>query len=286
MELDQLYKRLNYAPIKRLEILNQYHTLVIHRDDLYLEKITLENRLGNYQAAKKMLEDRIFHPWEGGEGKVIGQYLICHLEMAKKAILEKEFDRAIRLLQAAEQYPINLGEGKLLGTQENDIHYLMGCTFEAMGMNEDAMLRFKMATDGISEPVQSIFYNDPQPDKIVYQGLAWLKLGYRQKADKIFNRLIEFADQHFNDQIKIDYFAVSLPDLLVFDTDLNEKNKIHCHYLKGLGELGLKNYTSSANYLEKVLQNEVSHVGATVHLKMMDFLVKQKETDINKIKIN
>ena len=26
--------------------------------------------------------------------------------------------------------------------------------------------------------------------------------------------------------------------------------------------------------------------GATIHLKMMDFLVKQKETDINKIKIN
>ena len=77
---------------------------------------------------------------------------------------------------------INLGEGKLLGTQENDIHYLMGCAFEAMGMNEEATLRFKMATNGISEPVQAIFYNDPQPDKIVYQGLAWLKLGYPAKS--------------------------------------------------------------------------------------------------------
>jgi len=286
MELDQLYKRLNYPIRKRLEILNEHHTLVVQRDDLYLEKISLENSLGNYQTAMKMLEERIFHPWEGGEGKVVRQYLICHLELAKKAIQEKQFDSALCLLEAAEQYPENLGEGKLLGTQENDIHYLQACVYEAMGMNEQAIEKFKQATEGISEPVQAIFYNDPQPDKIVYQGLAWLKLGHPKKAERIFHRLVEFADQHFNDEIRIDYFAVSLPDLLVFDTDLNEKNKNHCLYLKGLGELGLKNYTASANYLNEALKHDASHAGAIIHLDMINFLIKQKETDFNKIKIN
>jgi tetratricopeptide (TPR) repeat protein len=285
MELDQLYKRLNYPVGKRLEILNHYPTLVVQRDDLYLEKITLENCLGNYETAKKMLEERIFHPWEGGEGKVIGQYLIAYLELAKQAILEDQIDRAFSLLEAAEQYPVNLGEGKLLGTQENDIHYLTGCAFEAIGMKEDAVLRFRMATNGMSEPVQAIFYNDPQPDKIVYQGLAWLKLGSPQKAEKIFNRLIEFADQHFDDEIKIDYFAVSLPDLLVFDTDLSQKNKNHCRYLKGLGELGLKNYSSSSKYLNEVLQHDCSHMGAITHLNMIDFLIKQKEADMSEIEL-
>jgi len=277
MELDQLYKRLNYPLKKRLTSLYEHHALVNQRDDLYLEVITLENSLGNYQTAKKLLEDRIFHPWEGGEGKVVGQYLICHLELAKKAILEKQFDEACRLLDAAEQYPTNLGEGKLLGAQENDIHYLQGCVFEAMGMHELAITKFIKATGGISEPVQAIFYNDPQPDKIVYQGLAWLKLGFVHKAEKIFNRLKVFADQHFNDEIKIDYFAVSLPDLLVFDTDLNEKNKNHCLYLMGLGELGLKNYTSATTYFMEVLQKDCSHAGATIHLNMIDFLLQQKE---------
>ncbi|HEY6502642.1 MAG TPA: DUF5107 domain-containing protein [Chitinophagaceae bacterium] len=286
MELDQLYKRLNYPTEGRLEILNKYSALVVQRDDQYLEKILLENSLGNYKTAKKMLEERIFHPWEGGEGKVIRQYLICHVELAKKAILEKQFDTALGLLKAAEQYPENLGEGKLLGTQENDIHYLQGCVYEKMGMNEQAIEKFKQATEGISEPVQAIFYNDPQPDKIVYQGLAWLKLGHPKKAEMIFHRLIEFADQHFNDEIKIDYFAVSLPDLLVFDTDLTEKNKNHCHYLKGLGDLGLKNYTSSANLLNNVLRQDASHVGAIIHLDMINFLLQQKETDFDKIKIN
>ena len=136
--------------------------------------------------------------------------------------------------------------------------------------------KFKQATEGISEPVQAIFYNDPQPDKIVYQGLAWLKLGHPKKAEKIFHRLIEFADQHFNDEIKIDYFAVSLPDLLVFDTDLNEKNKNHCHYLKGLGELGLKNYTSSANYFKKALQTRCKSYWGNNSLEHDQFFNKAK----------
>jgi hypothetical protein len=42
-------------------------------------------------------------------------------------------------IASAEQYPGNLGEGKLPGTQENDIHYLQGCVYEAMGMNEQAI---------------------------------------------------------------------------------------------------------------------------------------------------
>ncbi|MDB5210922.1 MAG: hypothetical protein JWQ30_1749, partial [Sediminibacterium sp.] len=283
MELDQLYKRLNYPLTRRLEKLNTNLTLVEQRDDLYLEKIAIANGLGHHRLAKKLLEERIFHPWEGGEGKVVAQYLICHLELAKKAILEKNFDTALDLLTSARQYPSNLGEGKLLGTQENDIHYLMGCVHEAMGMSEQAIENFTLATEGISEPVQAIFYNDPQPDKIVYQGLAWLKLGHPRKAEKIFNRLIEFAEQHLNDKIKIDYFAVSLPDLLVFDTDLDKKNTNHSRYLMGLGNLGLRNYVDASFHLNEVLQNDRSHSGAIIHLNMIDFIIRQRGMFLNKI---
>ena len=37
----------------------------------------------------------------------------------------------------------------------------------------------------------------------------------------------------------MDYFAVSLPDFLVFDDDLNGRNRIHCQYMAALGYLGL-----------------------------------------------
>lgn len=277
MELDQLYKRMNYPLSKRLEVLKANAAVAEQREDLYLELITLENGLGNFLTAKEMLSQKRFHPWEGGEGKVVGQYLICQTELAKKAILSNQYNDAIHFLETGKLYPGNLGEGKLPGTPENDIDYLQGCACEARGDNGRATEHFIRATQGNSEPVQAIFYNDPQPDKILYQGLSWLKLGFQEKGGKIFHRLIEFGDQHFNDKISIDYFAVSLPDLLVFDTDLNGKNKNHCRYLIGLGELGLRSYNAAQAHFEEVLQNDCSHSGAIIHLNMIKFLIKQEE---------
>ena len=278
MELDQLYKIQNYSPEHRLALLEKHLPLVEERDDLYLERITLNNQSGNYEKAAALIAARKFHPWEGGEGKVVYQLLLCHIEMAKAAIVDGRNEQALELLASVEVYPINLGEGKLYGTQENDIHYLQGCAYEAMGLKEKAKEKFIQATKGISEPVQNIFYNDPQPDKIFYQGQAWLKLGDERKAKEIFEKLISFSAQHFNDKIEIDYFAVSLPDLLVFDQDLTLKNKVHCEYLTGLSFLGLHKAEDAKIHFSKVLKENINHQGAQVHLKMNEFLSR-----VNKI---
>jgi tetratricopeptide (TPR) repeat protein len=198
---------------------------------------------------------------------VVAQYLICHLQLARQAIAQANYRQALQLLQEAENYPGNLGEGKLTGAQENDIHYLKGWVYELLGDRQQAAHFYTLATQGISEPVQAIFYNDPQPDKIFYQGLAWQRLQQPDKAGAIFNRLIQFGKEHMHDSISIDYFAVSLPDLLVFDADLNLRNKIHCLYLQALGFLGLGHeLVSTAHRLfNEVLQLDVNHAGAIVH---------------------
>lgn len=187
-------------------------------------------------------------------------------------MMEGNYSEALELLNAAENYPDNLGEGKLPGTQENDIHYFKGIVYSEIGEINQAKSLFVKATKGSSAPVQAIFYNDPQPDKIFYQGLAWLKLGNGEKAKNIFNGLIEFSSMHMNDQIRIDYFAVSLPDLLVFDQDLKQKNNIHCHYLNGLGNLGLQNQQMAKSSFKKVLWYDRNHQGAITHLNMIQFI--------------
>jgi tetratricopeptide (TPR) repeat protein len=161
-----------------------------------------------------------------------------------------------------------LGEGKLYGAPENDISYLRGLAMEQSGAPELALKNFRLATEGISEPVQAIFYNDPQPDKIFYQGLAWLKLNREDKANDIFRKLISFGEKHIADAISIDYFAVSLPDLLVFDADLGLRNKIHCVYLMGLGFLGLGD-DKAGTLFDEVLQLDINHQGAAIHKKML-----------------
>ncbi len=85
-----------------------------------------------------------------------------------------------------------------------------------------------------------MYYNDQPPDMIFYQGLARRKLRREQDAQSIFRRLVEYGQTHLHDEVQMDYFAVSLPDFLVFDDDLGTRNRIHCHYMMGLGWLGLQ----------------------------------------------
>ncbi|HVV05507.1 MAG TPA: tetratricopeptide repeat protein [Puia sp.] len=271
MELDQLYKITGRPFAERLTLLEKHPVLIESRDDLYLERVTLYNNLKQYEKARQLLANRKFHPWEGGEGKVVGQFLLCHIELAKQALGRQEFQKAIDLLSVVKTYPVNLGEGKLYGTQENDIDYLFGCAYEGLGQTETARTKFREATVGISQPVQAIYYNDQQPDKIIYQALAWLKLNDPSRAADIFRKFVEFGRQHFDDRITIDYFAVSLPDMLVFDQDINLRNKIHCTYLIGLGYLGLGEEARGHKYLQEVLQMDINHQGAAVYLQMAPF---------------
>jgi len=240
MELDQLYKKTGKPHAERLALLEQHSDLTRQRDDLCIEHITLCNQLGDYEKAMSLLAARKFHPWEGGEGKVTGQYVLCRRELAKKALQENDFATALRLLHETDAYPHNLGEGKLINTEENDIDYYKGLSYRASGDEDTARRYLLKATQGSSEPQQAFFYNDQQPDRIYYQGLAWRALGNETKARSCFNRLIAHGKKHLFDVCRIDYFAVSLPDLAIWEDDLDERNREHCRYLIELGEKGLK----------------------------------------------
>lgn len=268
MELDQLYKRLNKPLEERLTFLENNLETAAQRDDVYLERVTLYNLLDQPEEALDQLEQHIFHPWEGGEGKASGQYVASLVQLAKNRIDNGLHAKAVELLADAQAYPHNLGEGKLFGAQENDIFYWLGCAYEGLGNAEKAKEYFIKATIGLDEPSAAIFYNDQQPDKIFYQGLAWKKLGDQQRASIIFHKLIDYGVKHSEDEVKIDYFAVSLPDLLIFDADLNGRNRVHCLFLQGLGYLGLGRYDEASRFFASVLKLDASHQGARIHAAM------------------
>jgi tetratricopeptide (TPR) repeat protein len=268
-ELDQLYKRLKRAPGERLAILRQHLDLVEQRDDLTVEYVALLNLLGRHAEAHAHLMHRTFHPWEGGEGKVTGQYVISLVERARTLIAEGEAYQAIDLLQQAQNYPHNLGEGKLYGAPENNICYYLGCAHEALDDHETARHWFERASTGLSEPASAMFYNDQPPDLIFYQGLARLKLNRSDEARAILGKLVAYGQSHLDDDVKLDYFAVSLPDFLVFDVDLNERNRLHCHYMQALGYLGLGDSAAAKEHFDAVLTLDVNHLGATLHRQMI-----------------
>ena len=261
MELDQLYKRICRSHTERLAFLQKYSELVSQRDDLILEEITLLNQMGECKQAKELLDAHIFHPWEGGEGKVSGQYQFARVELAKKALAATDYKDAIVLLEECLEYPHHLGEGKLHGAQENDFYYFLGCAYEGLGENSKAVACWEQAVVGPTEPVAAMYYNDAKPDKIFYQGLALLKLGRTDEANGRFHKLISYGEKHLFDKIKMDYFAVSLPDLLIWEDDLNMRNEIHCKYMMALGYWGMNQKDKSARLLDEVGKSDINHQG-------------------------
>ena len=248
MELDQLYKRLQKPHQERLDFLQQYPQLIQQRDDLVLEEITLLNQLGRYEEAMQKLDAHQFHPWEGGEGKVPAQYQICRVEMAKQLLKkDPQSAEAIRLLEECLVYPPHLGEGKLYGAQDNDFLYFLG--------------RYEEGTVGPTEPAAAMYYNDAKPDKIFYAGLCYRKLGQEDKARSLFNKLINYGKQHLFEHQTMDYFAVSLPDLLIWEDSLDMKNRIHCLYMLALGYYGMGDQEKARHYMDEVERLDINHYG-------------------------
>lgn len=267
MELDQLYKKLNHSVSSRLSFYETYSSLVPLRDDLLIEYITLLNQTGEHQTAKDLIDQHQFHPWEGGEGKITKQFALCRVELAKQAIAEEKYEYALMLLHETDTYPNHLGEGKLANAEENDINYYKGLAYGKIGEQERSKYYFKLATIGSSEPAQAFFYNDQQPDKIYYQGLAFQALNKIAEAKSRFNKLIDHGRKHLFDTCKIDYFAVSLPDLAIWEDNLDIRNQIHCYYVMGLGHLGLGDLAKAKHYFEEVLARDINHVDSQIFLR-------------------
>lgn len=264
-ELDQLSKKCGAGPQERLERLEKHLALVERRDDLTIEYISLLNILGRPTDAYTALMERLFHPWEGGEGKVTGQYIASLIGQAQRLNQAGQPAEALKCLQQALVYPPNLGEGKLPNAQENNIYYFMGLTYAHLGQPQEAQAAWEKASTGLSEPTSAMFYNDQPPDTIFYQGLARLRLGRVAEATQIFNKLVDYGTAHLHDAVQIDYFAVSLPTFLVFEEDLSLRNQVHCHYMQALGYLGLGQAEAAQQQFDEILALDNNHQGAILH---------------------
>lgn len=269
LELDQLYKKLDMPAAERLGKYEAARDVFMKRDDLMIEYATLLNLMGRYGEAYEFIMSYKFHPWEGGEGKVTAQYVVSLVELARQAMAEKEWGAAEEYLTKALKYPENLGEGKLEGTKDNHINYYLGVIMENQGKTEDARAYFETAGVGTDEPAGMMYYNDQPADMIYYQGLAKEKLGKPVEARARFYKLLDYGEQHMFDPMKIEYFAVSLPDFLIYEEDLDKKNKAHCNYLIGLGKMGLGDMEGAKKALEETIRLDHAHLNAIRYINMI-----------------
>ena len=116
----------------------------------------------------------------------------------------------------------------------------MGCAYRMMKDEAKAKECFEKATVGSQVPEPVRYYNDQPSDFIYYQGLAYAALGDMEKAKKSFHQLIIFGERHIFDKVGYDFFAVSMPELEVYQDDIQKRSDDYCRRMMALGHAGLK----------------------------------------------
>lgn len=268
LELDQLYKKLGVPFAERLKQYEARETLIRERDDAMLEWVTLYNLNGEPQKAYDLIMSHSFRPWEGAEGRISGQYKIALTTLAREAMQQNDYERAEQLLKQALQYPENLGEGRLEGNKDNDIYYELGVVQEHLDRQNEAKKYFELAQIGDNEPAGAMYYYDQPADMILYQALASKKLNQMKRYHACLNKLQDYGERHLYNQVEDDFFAVSLPDFLIFEDDLTQKNKAHCYYLMGLSKLGAGEYAAAEENFEQCMEIDYNHQKSRLYREM------------------
>ncbi len=256
-ERDQLWKRLGETPAKRLRELERRMDLVQLRDDLVIEICALYNQTGQHEKALALVSTRNFQPWEGGEGGPLGQWVRSHLMLGRQALRQRDATRASKHFSAALTAPPNLGEARHLLANQSDIHYWLGCALAELGEAKLAKQHWMIA---------ATFKGDFQEMSVrafsemtYYSALAWEKLGQSAKAKKLFRQLLSYAQELQKTEAKIDYFATSLPTMLLFDDDIQFRRETAALFLQAQARLGFGEHERAKKLLRQVLQRDPNH---------------------------
>ena len=256
-ERDQLWKRLRVPPATRVAELTARHSLVVQRDDLALEFCALLNQTGRHAEALLLLSDRKFQPWEGGEGAALAQHVRTHLALGLQLLAADDVFDAARLFDAALGAPENLGEAKHLLANQSDIHFRLGCALAQLGNPAGAREHWAAAANfrgdfqGMSVRAFS--------EMTYWSARALDKLGRRAAAKKLLRHLLTHARRLARTPAKIDYFATSLPTMLLFDDDLARRQKISALFLEAQARLGLGDPAAARRLLTRVLRHDPAH---------------------------
>ncbi len=220
-ERDQLWKRIGKSPKEQLAVLERHLALIDCRDKLTIELVALYNQTAQPEKALPVLRSHTFQPWEGGEGLALGQHVRTYLLLAQRAFVHNDPAGARDLLLTALQSPENLGETRHLLVNQSDVHYFLGRAHDAIHDIAAARHYYTLAAESRGDfqqmSVQSF------SEMTYYSALALQALGRAEKASVLLKALLAYAQELEHQPAVIDYFATSLPTLLLFNDDLKRR---------------------------------------------------------------
>jgi tetratricopeptide (TPR) repeat protein len=267
-ERDQLWKRIGTTPQRRHDELQRHRNLVEARDDLTVEMATLLNQIGKPEDALNVLLGRRFQPWEGGEGLVLGQYVRAQLLLGRRALDADCAASAHSHFLAALRPPDNLSEAKHLLANQSDVYYWIA---EALHRDEqdEAARKWWQRAAGAQGDFKQMSVREIS-DMTFWTGLALRRLENESAATQLFQRINHYSIALEHAEPKIDYFATSLPAMLLFDDDLKRRNRIDALFLRAQACIGLHRGVDAHALLREVLLLDANHGPARDLIEALD----------------
>lgn len=256
-ERDQLWKRLGESPHRRLPEFEEHDELVSLRDDLSVELVSLYNQTRRHNEALKVLQQRRFQPWEGGEGLALAQHLRTHILLGKYELSRGNATGARHFFEAALNAPENLGEAKHLLADYSDVYFWLGTAFQGLGDDAAACQWWERAAHhkGDFEEMSVKEFSE----MTYYKALALKRLNRTRDAEELLRALLAHAEALAQQETKIDYFATSLPAMLLFNDDPRRRNMVTALLLQAQAYLGLGERVKSQGLITQVLALDGNH---------------------------
>lgn len=256
-ERDQLWKRIGRSPADRLAELERRLDLVASRDDLSVELSALYNQLGQPEKSAPLISTRPFQPWEGGEGLALDQWVRFHLGLGRRALGEGKADEAVAQFEAALKPPDSLGEARHLLANQSDVHYWLGKALTAAGRSEEATRWFTLAAEFAGDflGMEVRAYSE----KTYFSALSLAALGRQAEADKLIAELRAYAEEVMVTEAKIDYFATSLPTMLLFEDDLQMRRTVSAHVMLAEAAIASGDAAGGRQHLTTALSLDPNH---------------------------
>jgi len=214
-ERDQLARLRGVAAAQRLAAVEASGADLMARDDLTIAYVGLLLDVGRCEEAMGILTTRVFQPFEGGEGQVIAAFDRARLAVAA-GLAGTDPAAAAALLDAGMVPPDNLGEGRHPADPMAAVLVACGDAHAAAGHDEVARARWLAARDAGGALAVA-----PRParEDDEWVGVAHVRLGELDRAARVWDRLERTADELEAAPPVPDYFATSLPELLLFTVD-------------------------------------------------------------------
>jgi tetratricopeptide (TPR) repeat protein len=267
-ELDELYEQAGTPLEKRLKLFQHNASMVARRDDSLNRDVALQIATGEVDDAIRTMTEHTFAVAEGDNLNVVDHWTEAHILRARTEIQEKRYGPALADLQAGTTIPPNLPASFEFGganVHDAEIGYLSGLAYQGQGDAQKAAECWKRvvvpssagnrtgesSTVGIGVGVQTY-----------YQGLALRKLGQEEKAQELFQSLVQSG------QNELKQAATSTgPSSRRAGRAVSQRLlAANAHYLAGLGYMGLKDEVTAKAELKQAVELTPDLLGAKTAL--------------------